>query len=262
MARSLYKFGEPSPLVPDYLVVLVEPQHPGNMGAIARAMLNFGIERLALVNPQCEIDDVAVARAMHAKRVLTNAKTYKSLKAATRKSGFVVATSGITSGNDNQYGRHPLTPKELAKAMAGVRGEVALVFGREDYGLYNDELELADALVNIPTGDEYPIMNLSHAVAVVMYELFQPSSARVRPVTAAPMEKEKLNEFFDELLDSIDYPAHRRKNTKLMWRRMMGRTVPTKWEFYTLAGVIKDAAKNSKMGNAARKRKTIRKKKS
>ena len=137
--------------------------------------------------------------------------------------------------------------------MAGVKGEVALVFGREDYGLYNDELELADALVNIPAGDEYPIMNLSHAVAVVLYELFQPSASRIRPVTAAPVEKEKLNEFFDDLLDAIDYPAHRRANTKLMWRRMMGRAVPTKWEFYTLAGVIKDAAKGARRGKKTKK---------
>jgi TrmH family RNA methyltransferase len=244
--------------VPDYLVVLVEPQHPGNLGAVARAMLNFGIERLALVNPQCEVDDVAIARAMHAKRVLTKAKTYKSLKAATRKSGFVVATSGITSENDNQYGRHPLTPRHLAEKMGSVKGEVALVFGREDYGLYNDELELADALVNIPTGDEYPIMNLSHAVAVVCYELFQPTAKRVKPRDSAPVEKEKLNEFFDDLLDSIDYPSHRRRNTKLMWRRMMGRAVPTKWEFYTLAGVLKDAAAGAKKNKAASIKKKTR----
>jgi TrmH family RNA methyltransferase len=140
--------------------------------------------------------------------------------------------------------------------MAGVQGEVAIVFGREDYGLYNDELELADAFVNIQTGEEYPIMNLSHAVAVVLYELFQPSAGRVRPISAAPVEKEKLNEFFDELLDSIDYPAHRRANTRLMWRRMMGRAVPTKWEFYTLAGVIKDATKGAQLGKEVRKKKT------
>jgi tRNA/rRNA methyltransferase len=246
--------------VPDYLVVLVEPQHPGNLGAVARAMLNFGFDRLALVNPQCEIDDVALARAMHAKRVLTNAKTYKTLKAATRKSGFIVATSGITSENDNQYGRHPLTPRELGERVGSVRGEVALVFGREDYGLYNDELELADALVNIPTGGEYPIMNLSHAVAVVTYELFQPGAKRAKPREAAPVEKEKLNEFFDDLLDSIDYPAHRRRNTKLMWRRMMGRAVPTKWEFYTLAGVLKDAAKGTRRSRDAKLTRNRRKK--
>jgi len=130
---------------------------------------------------------------------------------------------------------------------------VAIVFGREDYGLYNDELDLADILVNIPTGDEYPIMNLSHSVAVVLYELFQPSAKSVRPRKAAPTEKELLNRWFDELLDSIDYPEHRRKNTKLMWRRMMGRAVPTKWEFYTLAGVMKDAAKLSKKGRVPTK---------
>jgi TrmH family RNA methyltransferase len=236
------------------MVVLVEPQHPGNLGAVARAMLNFGVERLALVNPQCEVDDVAIARAMHAKRVLTNAKTYKSLKAATKRSGFVVATSGIVSENDNQYGRHPLTPRQLAEKMGSVKGEVAIVFGREDYGLYNDELELADALVNIPTGEEYPIMNLSHAVAVVMYEMFQLKAKKVKPREAAPIEKEKLNEFFDDLLDSIDYPAHRRRNTKLMWRRMMGRAVPTKWEFYTLAGVLKDAAAGAKKAKDGRKK--------
>ncbi|MBI5001124.1 MAG: RNA methyltransferase [Euryarchaeota archaeon] len=224
---------------------MVEPKSPGNVGAVARAMKNFGLSRLALVNP-CELDETAKKRAKHANDVLKAAKVYKSLKAATRKSAFVVATSGIISRNDKKFIRHPLTPREIAKRVARVKGEVALVFGREDYGLYNDELLLADILVNIPTSEKYPIMNISHACAVLFYDLYQPKASTVTLIETSKLEKERLNGFFAELLDAVDYPDHRKEKTKIMFRKMMGRAVPTKWEFYTLAGIIKDAAKQSR----------------
>ena len=239
--------------MPDYKVVLVEPKNPGNVGAVARAMKNFGLSRLALVNP-CELDDNAKKRAKHANDILKAAKAYKNLKAATCKSAFVVATSGIISYNDKHFIRHPLTPREVARRAAHVKGEVALVFGREDYGLYNDELLLADILVNIPTSERYPIMNLSHACAVVFYELYLPQARKVELIETSRLEKERLNGFFADLLDAIDYPKHRKEKTKIMFRKMMGRAVPTKWEFYTLAGIVKDAAKLSKVGAKRRKR--------
>jgi len=239
--------------VPEYKVVLVEPKSPGNVGAVARAMKNFGLSRLALVNP-CELDETAKKRAKHANDVLKAAKTYKSLKAATRRSAFVVATSGIISRNDKHFIRHPLTPREIAWRAARVKGEVALVFGREDYGLYNDELLLADILVNIPTSEKYPIMNISHACAVLFYELYLPQTTAVELIETSKLEKERLNRFFADLLDAVEYPNHRKEKTKIMFRKLMGRAVPTKWEFYTLAGIVKDAAKLSKVGTKRRKR--------
>jgi len=99
-------------------------------------------------------------------------------------------------------------------------------------------------LAHIPSSDEYPTLNLFHAVSIVLYEIFQTRGRRPsRNPVSSEEERELLYEYFARLLAAIDYPDFRRKNTEIMFRRMMGRSVPTKWEFHTLMGVIGDAAR-------------------
>jgi TrmH family RNA methyltransferase len=158
----------------------------------------------------------------------------------------VVGTSGIITYGDKHFIRMPITPRELAVRIRDQEDEVALVFGREDIGLTQEQLTHCDILVNIPANEEYPILNLSHAATILMYEIFAGHGKPSNPKKATEHEKEKMFEFFDSLLDSIDYPEHRREKTSIMFRRMMGRAVPTSWEFHTIMGVIGDAAKKIK----------------
>ena len=120
---------------------------------------------------------------------------------------------------------------------------MALLFGPEDSGLAQDELLRCDLLVNIPSSADYPVLNLSHAVTIVLYEIFVQHPKKGGPRAASLEERNMLFEFFDDLLDAIDYPEFRREKTKVMFRRMMGRAIPTKWEFHTIMGVFGDAAK-------------------
>jgi tRNA/rRNA methyltransferase len=228
-----------------FKVVLVNPQHDGNIGAVARALGNFNFDDLVLVNP-CPLTDEAYKRAKHAGDILNHAMVTKDLSQALSDCSLVVGTTGIITHGPKHYLRIPITPRELAERTKDHEGKIALLFGREDLGLSQEELKRCDILVHIPSSSQYPVLNLSHAVIILLYELFQVRHKQGHPQPATEEERELLYQFFRELLDAIDYPDFRKENTEIMFRRMMGRAVPTKYEFYTIMGVIGDAAKTIK----------------
>ena len=154
-----------------FRIVLVEPIYSGNVGSVARVMKNFGFEELVLLNP-CELDRPAHLMAVHAYDIIEKARIEFSLKDALKDSNIIVGMTGLPGKTDNKHFRIPAySPKQLKEKLAGNSGVVSLVFGREDAGLRNEELEICDLIVNIPTSPIYPSMNLSHAVAIVLYEL-------------------------------------------------------------------------------------------
>ncbi|MBN1275830.1 RNA methyltransferase [Candidatus Woesearchaeota archaeon] len=221
-------------------VVLVRPEHPGNVGAVARAMANFGFSDLVLVDPRCDhLSDESMQRAKHAKAVLRKAVTCASLE----ESGcdWLVATSGKL-GSDENIPRLPLQPWQLAGRVMGVRSRVVgVVFGPESSGLRNDELERCDAFLAIPTSKRYPILNLSHAVTVVLYEL---SIARQgEPLAYAPLDAEHkrvLLGLIDESLDSLPFQTPEKRETqRLVWHRLVGKSFLTRREGFSLMGFFK-----------------------
>ena len=223
-------------------IVLVGPKFEGNVGAVARSMANFGLDELYMVNP-CDIGDEAYSRSKHGKQVLLDAVTVTDLEDAIKDCFLVVGTSGIVTEGDKNYVRIPISARELSERLNGYEEKVAVLFGREDQGLFQNELAMCDMLVSIPASKEYPILNMSHAATIVMYELFQNSSFLKQPRSADEVERTLLFKQFDSLLEAIDYPEHRKERTAIMFKRMLGRSVPSRWEFYTLMGVIGDAAK-------------------
>lgn len=224
--------------IPEFYVILVEPKYGGNVGAIARLMDNFGFKNLVLVYP-CEFDDECYARAMHAQKTLENAKIVSSYNDAIKNLDFLVATSSIESQNDKRHLRNAVLLEELSKKVTEINGKIGLIFGREDYGLYNEEIAKCDIMLKIPTSESYSSLNLSHAVAIVLYTLYiQEKTEPVEKRTIGNVEKEKLYNFFSQLLEEINYPDHKKENTEVMFRRIMGRAIPSKWEYHTLMGVL------------------------
>jgi tRNA/rRNA methyltransferase len=238
--------------VPQFRVVLVEPLNDGNVGAIARSMMNFGFEDLYLVRP-CAIGEEATKRAMHGIDILRNAQTVFDEKDALGGVDFVAATSGVSTTNDKHFARIALSAKEFAEKVKSVNGTVALLFGREDFGLDKETIKKCDFLVTIPANPAYSILNISHAAAILFYELFSSGVEKWEPREAGDIEREKLYEYFSMLLDSIDYPEHKKEKTKVMFRRLIARSVPTTWEFHTLMGVIDGALKKSSDGKLPKK---------
>ena len=227
-------------------VILVEPKNQGNVGAVARAMANFGFDELYLVNPP-ELEKEAYDRAVHAGELLQNAKVSSSFGEAIKGFDYIAGTSSDISASKKNPSRNFLTASEFADKIKGFEGKVAIAFGREDHGLSNEEVDLCDSLVYIPTSKSYLSMNLSHACSIVLYELFKNECKKeMRMEEASTIEREKFYEFFNRILEHIDYKEHKKRKTKAMFKRIMGRAVLTKWEFYTFMGLIKEIEKRLK----------------
>ncbi len=223
-----------------YAVIVVEPKTGGNIGAIARSMKNFGLRELILVNPR-ELGEEAYTRAMHAQDILDDAIIVESLDEAAKRVYLMAATSARIVHGEKKTIRVPMTAEEFFKKFRDYDGKIGLVFGREDYGLYNHELMKCDLFITIPADPEYPVLNLSHAATVIFYELYRQGYEPTERTEASWEEKEKLFSFFDGLLDAINWPEYKKKRASITFRRLISRAGPTKWEFYTIAGVIKRA---------------------
>jgi len=201
-------------------------------------MANFDFKNLYLIN-SCKLNDECYARAMHAQNIIDNARFFNSFNAAIDDLDYLIATSSIESKSDKKHLRNAVLLENLLEKIYELNGKIGIVFGREDYGLYNEEIAKCDIMLKIPTSQNYPSMNLSHSVAVVLYTLFihkKKESKKKR--TIGKIEKETLFNFFSDLLDEINYPEHKKENTKIMFRRMMGRAMPSKWEYHTFMGVL------------------------
>ncbi len=153
-------------------VVLVGTEGEINLGFIARLVKNFDADELVLVEPRVQIGDEALRFAAHAKDVLLErTRIVKTLDEALRDVSLSACTSARV-GQKTDVLRHPLTPWEFAEKAAEYTS-VAVVFGRESTGLTREEILKCDVLVSIPASRAYPVLNLSHAVAIVLYELFK-----------------------------------------------------------------------------------------
>ncbi len=153
-------------------IVLVETSHPGNIGSVARAMKTMGLSKLSLVNPKVFPSDDANALSGNARDVLDNATIYPSLQEAIKQSTFVYATSA----RNRSINWPTVNPEKAAEQIidqATGDKEISIVFGREDRGLTNEELQLANFHLEIPANPEYPVLNIAMSVQIVTYELFK-----------------------------------------------------------------------------------------
>ena len=152
------------------VIVLKEPQGPLNIGSACRAMMNFGLTRLRLVNPCKEFKSLDARKmALGTVEILENAGVYSDLQTA-------LADIHLTFGTTRRFGKYRknfLTPATAARQISESGPDVrcALLLGREDTGLETRDLDLCQRFVTIPTHDAYPSMNLSHALAVLLYEV-------------------------------------------------------------------------------------------
>ncbi len=206
-------------------IVLVRPRYSGNIGAVARAMRNMGINDLALVNPLQLCRNAADTMAVHARGVLDTMQVHTSLRAAVADCGLVVGTTC----RPGLYREGALTPRTLAPHLvaAAAANRVALVFGPEDSGLANDDLRLCHRLVTIPTASTYTSLNVAQAVLLCCYEVFvvAQGEAAAPPRPLAIAERQEL--MYEKLKSALlkigflhgDNPDH----IMFALRRILGR---------------------------------------
>jgi TrmH family RNA methyltransferase len=219
-------------------IIFVEPQFTGNIGFLARTMANFDFKDMVLVNPP-PLDNEAFRFAKHARYIVESARIMKNFEEVRNSFDYLAATSGVSTKSPKKFKRIALTPREFASKVWDFSGKVGIVFGRENYGLYNEEIEKCDTLITIPTSEEYPIMNVTHAAAIILYEIFMARREGEAMPLAEDFEINLLNERFSEILTLIQFPEHKRKNTEVMFRRIVGRAMLTKWEYHSMMGVFK-----------------------
>lgn len=150
-------------------IILVETSHPGNIGAVARAMKNMGLHKLVLVNPLCSVDDIAFARASGAQDILQKITIEDTLEDAIKNCNTVYAASA-RSRNINWP---TFNPSECCSRIVneGKEAETAVVFGPEQSGLKNEHIDLCDALLYIPVNPKFSSLNLAMAVQIFCYQL-------------------------------------------------------------------------------------------
>ena len=224
-------------------IVLVEPQHPGNIGAVARAMKNMGLHELHLVRPLQFPHAEALARASGADDLLSAARVHESFDAAIADCGLVVGTSARR--RHLPWELHE--PRECSDRIvqASRAGGAAVVFGAERTGLTNAELQRCNMLLTIPTNSEYSSLNLAMAVQVVSYELWlaMRSGAPAQPEPDVPLASgEEMARFYEHLqrvLDEIDF-KDRTGGGQLMTRirRLFNRAQLDQNEMNILRGIL------------------------
>ncbi len=219
-------------------IILMEPEHSGNVGAIARVMKNFGFTKLVLVNPKCKIDNDAIIRSKHAKDVLLKAKILKNIP----KQDYLVATTAKL-GTDYNLLRTPLTPEQLASKVENIDSKIGILIGREGYGLFNKEIAKCDFLVTIPADKEYPTLNISHSVGILCYELHKvlgkrKSNAKFRPI--GDLNKKQLMKLFTQVFNKLKWKTKEKKQTqKLLWKKIIGKAMLSKRESFAVMGFLR-----------------------
>jgi tRNA/rRNA methyltransferase len=224
-------------------VVLVRTETAQNIGFIARAMANFDVDRLVLVNPLCDhLSDDAMRTAMHAKDVLRKAKILKSMP----KADLIIGTTSAL-GTDYNIPRTPLTAEEFGKKY-NPKQKTALVFGNEGNGLTNKEVAMCDFLVSIPASRKYPAMNLSHAVSVVLYELYKQhgnEKFNSHIVKASRKEREIILQLLNDIIEKADFQTKEKMNTqKIVWKKIIEQSMLSKREAFAAIGFLRKLNRN------------------
>jgi len=195
-------------------IVLVRPQYSGNIGAVARAMDNFGMQSLALVNPAPVHRQQAEMMAVHAREILDTMQVYPSLRAAVADCGLVIGTTC----RPGLYREHAVSLRTLAPTLvaATTTNRVALVFGPEDSGLSNEDLRCCHQLLTIPTNPTYASLNVAQSVVLCCSEIFlaaQSEGENLAPSLAVAERQEVMYEKLKNALLQIgflhkDNPEH------------------------------------------------------
>lgn len=221
-------------------VVLVGTLYGGNLGSAARAMHNFGFSRLRLVAPRADADgDDARKMAMESRDILNGARKFDTFEAAVSDADITV---GTTRRKGRRRGRY-FTPPEMAAALGAldVSKKVAIIFGPEDTGLSNPDIKLCDWLVTIDTRSDFDSLNLSHAVAVVLYEIHRTFHSEAPAADTQTKLEEGLIQHVEELLRDTGFLTPKRdpKRILLSLRRMIRRAGMSKNEINLIHAIMR-----------------------
>ena len=229
-------------------IILVEPQMGENIGMVARAMANFGLSELRLVNPRDGWpNERAQATASKADHVIEAAKVYDTLEEAIADLNFVYATTARERDGFKPV-RSPVVAAETLRAKFRAGEGTGILFGRERWGLTNEEVALADEIVTFPVNPAFASLNIAQAVLLMSYEWMKSGMEDLSDVPFQAMEqtqstKEQLFGFFDQLEEALEarnyfHPPAKKPKMVDNLRAVLSRRAFTEQEISVLRGVI------------------------
>ncbi len=246
-------------------VVLVQPEHAGNIGSIARIMKNFDFTKLVIFNPIETIKDILSYKtqgfAMHGKNILINSEIIdvqdnedhiSKLKEYIKQYDLVLATTAKGKRYTN-IRRLSIFPEDLHISRSEKLLKIAILFGKESRGLTNKEISLADIILRIPTGIRYPSLNLSHACGIILYEIFKKINILnigrgENPVLLADREdRQLLLKIVKEIIEKLKIRDYKKENVYFAFRNIFERAFMSKRELTLTIGLfskVNDIVKN------------------
>jgi tRNA/rRNA methyltransferase len=237
------------------IVILVEPQLGENIGMAARAMGNFALDRLRIVNPRDGWPNVAAQRAAAgADHILEQVELFDTVEQAVADCALLFATTARAHDQAKPVVGPDVAAAEMA-AQIRSGGAVGILFGRERAGLLNWEVGLANRIITFPVNPGFASLNLAQAVLLIGYEWFKLSTANALPFAmperSEPASQYQIQAFFDNLvreLDKVEFlrPAEKRDTMLVNLRNIFTRMEPTKQDMHTLHGVVMAIAEGRK----------------
>ncbi|MEE9379703.1 MAG: TrmH family RNA methyltransferase [Candidatus Lokiarchaeia archaeon] len=239
-----------------FTIILVQPEHAGNIGSVARIMENFNFKKLVVFNPIESVDKILSYEtqgfAMHGKDILFDAKIielkdqYNHLTEFKNLIGtfdYVIATTSRGKSYSN-IRRLAIFPEDLTFPMLVKPLKVAILFGKESRGLTNEEISLADIALRIPTNSEYSALNLSHACGIILYEIFKKINTLTigrgkNPVLLADRKDRLiLYEIIKNIIEKLKIRSHKEENVFFAFKNIFGRSLMSTKELSLILGLF------------------------
>ena len=238
------------------VVILVEPQLGENIGMAARAMGNFGLTRLRIVNPRDGWPNISAQRAASgADHILDAVELFDTVEQAVADLTLLFATTARAHDQAKPVVAPSAAASEIVAHVAHGDGGVGIMFGRERYGLQNEEVALANRIITFPVNPGFASLNLAQAVLLIGYEWFKLSTGGdlpfAMPERSEPASQHQMQAFFDNLvreLDKVEFlrPREKRETMLVNLRNIFTRMDPTKQDMHTLHGVVMAIAEGRK----------------
>jgi len=239
-----------------FTIILVQPETAGNIGFIARAMKNFNFEDLIIFNPIENIQNIFSYKtkgyAMHGSDILFNAKIIEICDQQNHIQKYyeymkdfdlIIATTAKGMHYRN-IRRLPIFIEDLVLPVSKKSLKIALVFGKESRGLTNEEIEIADILVRIPSHESYPTLNLSHACTIILYEIFKKINILnlgrgSKPILLADKEDRRvLYQILKNIIKRLKVRTHKKEKVLSSFKNIFERAIMTKKELSLILGVL------------------------
>lgn len=235
-----------------FTVILVGSEHDSNVGSVARVMKNFDFHDLFLVSPSAPIGFEAIKFAKHSNEILTNAKRFTHLAPAIKDMDLVIATSGVADRFSSEL-KNSIISFEISDSFSDYK-RIGIVFGRESSGLTEEEIKLCDVVCFIPASKQHQVLNLSHAVGVILYEIYRSRKIKyskkiikeeLKRQPASRKNRQLAQEMFFKLANSQSSVRHPKKVSNA-FKNIVERSKASNEEIKSVVAVLSPLIKTNK----------------